>query len=220
MEYYIPLEMEPGRFVIAPQESDEAAPAGNFLRMERTEYGMIKYRHPVYDRAIRIYGVPEDAEIAAVYGTDGKLAEVTFTAGGQETLLFIAQPDLSAFINEEIIALTSRILEKPGETARLFFENFYDGEAVDFAAKPVSPADMEKVRIAYGADAVNRSGNYPSALRMACDTTKFLVLLSCLPESGEAFYDACRAMKDGITEQVVPKLNKTPDFQVIQEEYD
>lgn len=217
MEYYIPFAHQPGRYAVRPMDTE---PAGNYFHITLTYFQALEYRHPRYGNAVRVYNAPEELTVIAAYGKDGQLTAVTFRDGEQETLVYTANPDIDAFIAGEVRALADRILEKPGETARLFFECFYDGESADFAVKPVSPADMEQVRTAYGADAVNSSGNYPSALRMACDTKKFLIMLVCLPESGEAFYDACRAMREGIIEQVLPKLNKTADFQIIAEEYD
>jgi len=226
MEYYVPLELEQGRFVIAPQEPGEAAPEGEFLRLERNESSILEYRHPKYGNEIRLYSVPDDVKIVAAYGESGKLIQVSYPVGDDDLqkLIYVTHPDFSSFEIVTGIKLPRRILQEKGEVSRLFFEYFYDGESADFAVLLGTPAEMAEIRAHYGEDtgAVNNSGDYPHKKRIECDAHTFRILLQCTePEQRtQQFYDTVHRMMDTISQKVLPKLNKTSDFRVIDAEYD
>lgn len=226
MEFYIPFELEEGRFVIAPQEPDEAAPEGSFLRMEITKDRVLEYIHPEYGNRIRVYHVPEDVQIVAAYNSSGRLTQVSYPEG-EDALhkpVYYARPNLLSFISVTDIKMPRRILQEKGEVSRLFFDYFYDGDAVDFAVTLGTPEDMAEIRAHYGEDteAVNNSGDYPQKKRIECSNAEFRILLLCAPpEQREAiFRSTVRQLIDNISKKVLPKLNKAPDFQVIAEEYD
>ena len=96
-----------------------------------------------------------------------------------------------------------------------------DGEAADFAVKIGTAADMEEIRGRYGDDtgAVNNSGEYPSARRIACDDA-FRILVLCTENCADRWREAVSSMTKQLTDDLVPRLCKTPDFRVIDAEYD
>lgn len=225
MEYYIPYELEPGRFVMEPENENAEASSEEYLHLSLGDSSILTYRHPVYGDEIRIYSVPEDVKIVAAYNEKGQLSQVSYPYSGDlQKLIYAANPLFMSFISITDIRLPKRILQEQGEVSRLFYEYFYDGDAVDFAVKLGTPADMEEIRRHYGADtdAVNNSGAYPSEKRMECDNHTFRILLFCTaPEKRtQVFYDTVRELMANISRKVLPRLNKTADFRVIDSEYD
>lgn len=226
MDYFVPFQLEEGRFVIDAEEGDTNASGEGYLHIARTDYDFLEYRHPKYGNEIRVYHAPENLTMIAAYRADGTLSQVSFTVGDSAltTLVYTDRPNLMSFISVTDIKLPKRILQETGEVSRLFYEYFYDGDAVDFAVLLGTPADMADIRAHYGADtgAVNNSGDYPHEKRIECDNNTFRILLLCAPpEQREAiFRSTVRQLIDGINKKVLPKLNKTADFRVIDSEYD
>lgn len=224
MEYHIPLVLEPGRFVMEAETDGAELPEG-FLRIQKID-GFLEYTHPVYGgAAIRVYHVPEGVTLAAEYGADCCLLQVSYLKDGETALVYAAPPQaeilLCKFIQDTEERLTERILQEKGAVSRLFFEYYGDSESPDFAVKPGTPADMEAIRQRYGADtdAVENSGDYPYENRIACDSDMFRVLLLCTWREG-VFRETVQKLMENITRRVVPALNKTPDFRVVDAEYD
>ena len=62
------------------------------------------------------------------------------------------------------------------------------------------------------------SGNYPHEKRVPCDTHTIGIMLQCAP--CDLLDYVIQEMTERIKAQVVPKLDKTDDFQFIVSEYD
>ena len=226
MDYFVPLTLEEGQYMIEPEEGDPNASGEGYLHIARTEYSFLEYRHPEFGDAIRVYEAPEDLTMIAAYGKDGALSQVSFKVSGSELprLVYLKKPFWMGFISLTEFKMRRQILRETGEVSRLFFDSFYDGDAVDFYALAGTPEDMEAIRAHYGADtgAVNNSGDYPSEKQIRCDTEQFRIMLFCTPpeQRVQMYRDTVRQIIGGITGNALPKLNKTMDFRLIAGEYD
>ena len=217
MNIQIPLRYQFGEFPASQLPQD-----GEAICFRSTPYDFLEYTHPEFGREIRVYHVPEDAELLAMYQEDGALLWISFFDGDRRYAYF-ADCQFDGFIDDAVIRMRLAALQIAGETpvSRLFFESFFDGESADFAVKIGTAADMEEICGRYGDDtgAVNNSGEYPSARRIACDDS-FRILVLCTENCVDRWREAVSSMTKQLTDYLVPRLCKTPDFRVIDAEYD
>ena len=218
-EYRIPLRYRFGEFRASQLPHD-----GETICFRTTSYDFLEYTHPEFGREIRVYHVPADAELLAMYQEDGTLLWISFFEGDRRRYAYFADLPFDGLIDDDIIRMRLAAMQLVGDVpvSRLFFESFFDGEGADFALKIGTQADMDEIRGRYGDDtgAVNNSGEYPSKWRIPCDTDRFRILLLCNQNSGERFRETVSIMTKQITDALVPKLNKAPDFRVMDAEYD
>lgn len=218
MDFQIPLRYQFGEFLASQLPQD-----GETICFRSTPHDFFEYTHPKFGREIRVYHVPEDAELLAMYQEDGTLLWISFFDSDRRRYAYFADCPFDGFIDDEAFRMRFAAMQLVGDApvSRLFFESFFDGEAADFALKIGTAADMEEIRGRYGDDtgAVNNSGEYPSARRIACDDA-FRILLLCTEKSADRWREAVSSMTKQLTDYLVPRLSKTPDFRVIDAEYD
>ena len=106
----------------------------------------------------------------------------------------------------------------------MFFDYFYDGEAVDYSAMIGFEADLQAIVDEYDGDheVLDNSGNYPQENCVRADIDYLGVMLMCMDPKvvNQAFNDICEKMTDSIEKLVVDKLDKAEGFEIISGEYD
>lgn len=221
-EYRIPLEYTQGTYDAAALPQGEQS-----LTITRTDFGALDYRHPVTGTDIRVYNVPEDAALTAEYRKNGALTWVYFQEGTCMRLVYMPPDNMTHLLYADIAAkaISTQILTVKEPVSRLFFTWFYDGDAVDIAVCCATSADLEALRVRYGAEtaAVDNSGDYPQKKHLRYDLDLLRMILLCAEPENRARYlrETVDCMQRWVTGDVVPKLQKAPDFRIIAaEEYD
>lgn len=225
--YKVPLKYKEGTYT-AEEITDFS---GEIIDIEYMGCDIFHYRVPKYDREVRIYEVKENHVFTATYDSDGIIKHIELKREKRTELVYINFKDnehakeniwqYSCFWGDK---LSERILEHKEKISRLFIEHFYDGQAVDFAAKTGTPEDMKNIFARYGDgnDAVDNSGDYPFENRIEADNDTLGKMLSCTEDNFcvELYYFAVYVMTERIKNNVLDKLNKTDDFKFLDVEYD
>ena len=229
-EYKIPLNYKSGTYNFKELSSNDEDTIILFL--ERT--GVLTYFVPENETEIRLYNISENMiknHLFATYGDNGKLKEMKIIQDDIEKLVFIYFSDhdkikdiILNFSHCNADMISQKILRFNKKIARLFIEYFYDGEAVDIAAKIGTVDYMQKILSEYnnGLNAVNNSGNYPHANRIECDNHTLGIMLMCMPD--DIRYDMFKLAVSEITCQIQRRvlnfIDKSENFKFISEEYD
>lgn len=161
----------------------------------------------------------------------GDIDKISYKSDDVTKLVYINLTDQSfankcieEFVIENAARISDELLKKEGKISRLFIEYFYDGEAVDYAAKIGYQSDMQEIIDSYDGDldAINCSGDYPMENRVECDNATLAVMLMCSDCNirGDIFRNICNLMTEKIRNTVLDKLDKTEDFKFIDAEYD
>lgn len=225
--YKFPLNYKEGTYT-AEEITDFS---GEVIDIEYMGCDIFHYRVPKYDGEVRVYEVKENHVFMAAYDSDGVIKYIELKREKRTELVYINFKDnehakeniwqYSCFWGDK---LSERILEHKEKISRLFIEHFYDGQAVDFAAKTGTPEDMKNIFARYGdgSDAVDNSGDYPFENRIEADNNTLGVMLSCTEYNFcvELYYFAVYVMTERIKNNVLDKLNKTDDFKFLDAEYD
>lgn len=229
--YKIPLRLAEGEFRYGELPKRKV---GECLELDYdTEYETMDYEVPIYGNEARIYTVPRrlmPGALTARYGRDGALDAVRFDDNGCLRLFYIRYKNIAAsergvlkFVRERADMIAKEIKGQKRTLARLFVEYFYDGEAVDIAAKPADAEDMREVVEYYKGDitSADNCGNYPHDDRLEVGNEELGVMLTCT--SGDLrsmlFYKAAETFTERLRSRT-DKINKTEDFKFIAEEYD
>lgn len=228
--YKIPRKFKAGEFKFTELDSSDECIELNY---DET-YGLLTYEAPMYENEVRVYCVPKELmpnALAALYGKNGELEKVTLAEGGCVRLIYIRFKDIMKsesgvlkFVKEQADRIAQEIIKRKQTLARLFVEKFYDGEAVDIAAKTATADEMRAVIDEYDGDVTtaDNSGNYPSENRLAVDAETLGVMLMCT--NGEfrsmLFNKAAETFEERLKSRVLDKTDKTGDFKFISEEYD
>lgn len=198
------------------------------------EYELLTYNAPMYENEVRVYTVPRELmtnALTAVYDKDGALDKVTLAEGERTRLIYIwfkninkSESSVLKFVKEQADRISEEVIGKKQTLARLFVEKFYDGEAVDIAAKTATAEEMKAVIDEYDGDVTtaDNSGNYPSKKRLAVDAEPLGVMLMCTMGEFRSmlFYKAAETFEERLKSRVLDKIDKTEDFKFISEEYD
>ncbi len=225
--YKVPLKHKEGTYKI----EEIGNFSGEFIDIEYIGCDIFRYIVPKYDKEVRIYGVKENHVFTATYDGDGIIKHIELKREKRTELVYINFKDnehakeniwqYSCFWGDRI---SEKILEYKGKVSRLFIEYFYDGDAVDFAAKIGTPKDVQNIFAQYGdgSDAIDNSGDYPFENRIEADNDTLRILLLCTDNDFDC--ELCGfsvyVMTERIKENVLDKLDKTDDFKFIAEEYD
>lgn len=229
--YKIPRKFKAGEFKLTELDGSD----GECLELNYDEtYGLLTYEAPMYENEVRVYCVPKELmpnALAALYGKNGELEKVTLAEGERVRLIYIRFKDIMKsesgvlkFVKEQADRIAQEIIKRKQTLARLFVEKFYDGEAVDIAAKTATADEMRAVIEEYDGDVTtaDNSGNYPSENRLAVDAETLGVMLMCT--NGEfrsmLFNKAAETFEERLKSRVLDKTDKTGDFKFISEEYD
>ena len=228
--YKIPRKFKAGEFKFTELDSSDECIEPNY---DET-YGLLTYEAPMYENEVRVYCVPKELmpnALAALYGKNGELEKVTLAEGERVRLIYIRFKDIMKsesgvlkFVKEQADRIAQEIIKRKQTLARLFVEKFYDGEAVDIAAKTATADEMRAVIDEYDGDVTtaDNSGNYPSENRLAVDDETLGVMLMCT--NGEfrsmLFNKAAETFEERLKSRVLDKTDKTGDFKFISEEYD
>lgn len=230
--YKIPLKFKAGEFKF--NELDDIK-NGECLELDYdSEYQLITYNAPMYGSEVRIYTVPRELmpnALTAVYDKNGVLDKVWFSDGECTRLFYIWFKDIGAsergvlkFVKEQADKISKEIIGRKQTLARLFVEKFYDGEAVDIAAKTAATEEMRAVIKEYNGETENadNSGNYPVENRLELDCEALGIMLMCTNGDFRSmlFNKASETFEERIKSRVLGKIAKTDDFKFISEEYD
>ena len=236
-ELRIPLHFRAGIYHLneLPAESNDFL----LLRFEPCE--IVSYTVPGKGTSVRLYNLKEQfvlEHLTATYRETGELYCVELRSDENVTLVYLhyldendAKYEVLDFAVQSAAQIAEELLQCLDKVFRLFIEHFYDGESFDYAAKIVTDADRQALLATPGERAakrmsdprfvqmlLNNSGNYPHEKRVPCDTYTIGIMLQCAPCDLLDF--VIQEMTERIKAQVVPKLNKTDDFQLIVSEYD
>ena len=236
-EIRIPLHFREGMYSLneLPAESDDFL----LLRLEPCE--IVSYTVPKQNNVVRLYNLEEQFvldHLTATYRETGELYCVELRNDEDVTLVYLhyldendARAEVLDFADQSAAQIAEEHLRCRDKVFRLFIEHFYDGESFDYAAKIVTDADRQALLANPGERAekrmsnpkfvqmlLNDSGNYPHEKRVPCDTHTIGIMLQCAPF--DLFGFVIQEMTERIKAQVVPKLDKTDDFQFIVSEYD
>lgn len=229
--YKIPLKLKAGEFKFGELENTD----GECLELDYdNEYQMIDYSVPMYGGEARIYTVPREFmpnALTAVYDKNGELDKVEFANNGRTRLFYIhfrniekSESAVLKFVKKEADRISKEIIGKKQTPARLFVEYFYDGEAVDIAAKTATAEEMRAVIEHYNGDVAtaDNSGNYSVENRPEVDSETLGVMLMCTMGDFRSmlFYKAAETFEERLKSRVLDKIDKTADFKFISEEYD
>lgn len=230
--YKIPLKFKAGEFKFGELGDIKN---GECLELDYdSEYQLITYNAPMYGSEVRIYTVPRELmpnALTAVYDKNGVLDKVGFSEGERTRLFYIWFKDIGAsergvlkFVKEQADKISKEIIGKKQTLARLFVEKFYDGEAVDIAAKTAAAEEMRAVVDEYDGDTetADNSGNYPVDNRIELDCEALGVMLLCTNGDFRSmlFNKAAETFEERLKKRVLDKTEKTENFKFISEEYD
>ena len=225
--YKVPLKYKEGTYKV-----DEIVNfSGKVIDIEYIGCDIFRYIVPKYDREVRIYGVNENHVFMATYDNVGVIKHIELKREKRTELVYINFKDnehakeniwqYSCFWADRI---SEKILERKEKISRLFIEHFYDGQAVDFAAKTGTPEDMQNIFAQYGdgSDAIDNSGDYPFENRIEADNDTLRIMLSCTDNGFdcELYGFSVYVMTERIKENILEKLDKTDDFKFLDAEYD
>lgn len=227
--YKIPMNYQTGRYHCSklPAESTDC--------LELSYYcDMISYEVPEYSKEARMYSVKADeieASLTAEYNENGLLKKAEYICGEKTRLVYIRYADeaearlrITEFAEKNADAISEKIISLNEKLARVFIEYFFDGEAVDFAARIGTPSDMQEVIDSYNGtmDAVDNGGDYPYENRIECDNETLGIMLMCAPADSDCqlFAYAAELMTERIRQKIDSAIDKSDDFKFIAEEYD
>lgn len=228
--FSIPLKYKEGTF--RPEEIKDFS--GESIDVEYIGCGeLYRYIVPKYDREVIIYEKLGDNNpvVTATYDSNGVIKHIELQRNNRKELMYINFPDretakeniwqYSCYWGDRI---SEKILERKEKISRLFIEHFYDGQAVDFAAKIGTPKDMQDIFARYGdgSDTIDNSGDYPYENRIESDNDTLGIMLLCIDSkfAGELYGFAVYVMTERIKNSVLDKIDKTDDFKFIDAEYD
>lgn len=225
--YKIPLKYKEGTF--RAEEIKDFS--GEVIDIEYIGCDMFRCIVPKYDREVRMYGVFGNYAFMATYDSDGVIKHIELKREKRTELVYINFPDrenakeniwqYSCFWGDWI---SEKILERKEKISRLFFEHFYDGQAVDFAAKIGTPKDMQDIFARYGdgSHLIDNSGDYPFENRIEADNDTLRIMLSCTDNGFdcELYGFSVYVMTERIKNNVLDKIDKTDDFKFLDAEYD
>lgn len=107
---------------------------------------------------------------------------------------------------------------------RIFIEKFYDGEAVDIAAKTATAEEVQAVIDEYDGEiaAADNSGNFPleNRIGLACETLGVMLMCADGLLRNRLFDKAVETFAERVRSRVLKKGEFTEDFRFIVEEYD
>lgn len=236
-KYKIPLHFKKGKFNLKDLSQND----DNSIVLSLGQYDILSYLVPEYETEVRIYSVNEQdvkETLSAVYDDNGQLENIKFCHNGKTKLVYIhfnddedAKEKIWNFSKFNADKISDEIIKCKEKTARLFIEYFYDGVAVDFAAKVGTVADKQAVIDSLSEKAKQRGldktvidncGDYPHKNRIVCDTDTFGIMLLCAnPDiNSELFGFAVSVMTNHIKERVLDIIDKSDDFKFIVQEYD
>lgn len=229
--YKIPLKFKAGEFKFDELNIDEEK---NSLNLEyNEEYQLLTYNVPMYENEARIYTLPREkmpGDLSLAYDKDGVLEKVTLV-GNHERLIYIrfsnigkSERGVLKFVKEQADKVSKEIIGKKQTLSRLFIEKFYDGEAVDIAAKTATAEEMRTVIDEYEGKTytADNSGNYPEENRIETDCETLGVMLMCTDGyfQNMLFEKAVKTFEERVQGNVLQKIKVTDDFKFISEEYD
>lgn len=230
MDIFIPLKFKAGKF-----KFNELNGGDEILTLCYDEkWELLTYDSPMYENEVRIYSVRKELmpnALTAVYGDGGELERVELTEGDRTRLIYIryADNELSKsgvlnFVEEQADKIADEIIGRGQKLARLFVGRFYDGEAVELAAKTATAEEVQAVIDEYGGDTevADYSGDYPVENLIMADCETLGVMLMCTDGDfqSELFIFAADAFEERIKSRVLNKIDKTEDFRFISEEND
>lgn len=228
--YKIPLKFKTGEYKFGELSAEGGSP---MLELDYdTEYRLITYAVPIHGGEARIYTVPRECDaLTAFYDKDGELDKVELDDNGRARLIYIrfkhigkSESGVLKFVKAQADKIAEEIIGRKQTLARLFVEKFYDGEAVDIAAKTATAEEMRAVIDKYdgNAQAADSSGNYPVKNRSELDREALGVMLMCTYGDFRSmlFNKAAKTFEERLESRVLKKINKTDDFKFICEDYD
>lgn len=230
--YKIPLEFKAGEFKFGELPDYKN---GECLELDYdNEYQIMTYEVPLYENEARIYTVPRElipSGLTAAYDDDGVLDKVELSENGKTRLIYIRFKNIKAserailkFVKEQANNISDVIIKRKQTLARLFVEKFYDGEAVDIAAKTATAEEMQAVIDEYDGDAetADNSGNYPVENRVELDRETLGVMMMCTNSyfTNILYNKASETFAERLESRVLKKTKTTEDFRFICEEYD
>lgn len=230
--YRIPLKFKAGEFKFSELNIGKEEESLN-LDYD-TEYQMLTYNVPMYENGARIYTVPRGLMpngLTAVYGDSGELDKVELADAERTRLIYLRFKNIKAsekgvlkFVKEQADKMSTEIIGRNQKFARLFFEKFYDGEAVEIAVKTATAEEMQAVIDEYDGklDTADNGGNYPVENMIMLDYEPLSVMLMCTNGyfQSKLFGLAAAAVEERIKSRILNKIDKTDDFKFISEEYD
>ena len=228
--YKIPLKFEAGEYKFYRLNDSDS----ECLKLNYDEkYELLTYEAPMFENEVRIYTVPQDkmpTQLTAVYDEYGTLERVTLP-GASERLLYIWLKDAAKsesvvleYVRTQADEISEKIIERGQAISRLFFDRFYDGEAVDISVGTATAEEMQAVIDKYDGDTstVDNSGNYPRENMIMIRFEPLAIMLMCTDGEYRStiFEKAAAAFEERIKSRVLDKISKTEDFKIISEEYD
>ena len=147
--YKIPLKYKAGEFAFHEMDTDE----GDCLTLDYdNEHQLLTYNVPLYGGEARLYTVPRElmpGALTALYDNNGNIEKVMLSG---TRLLYIYFKNVMApervilkFVKAEADRVCDAIIKRKQTLARIFVEKFYDGEAVDIAAKTATAGEVQAV---------------------------------------------------------------------------
>lgn len=226
--FEIPLKYKPGEFPFHEIDAD----AGDCLTLDYdNEYQLLTYNVPLYGGEARLYTVPRElmpGALTAAYDSNGNIEEVMLSG---TRLLYIYFKNVMApervilkFVKAEADRVSDAIMKRKQTLARIFIEKFYDGEAVDIAAKTATAEEVQAVIDEYDGEiaAADNSGNFPLENRIgfACETLGVMLMCADGLLRNRLFDKAVETFAERVRSRVLKKGEFTEDFRFIVEEYD
>lgn len=226
--YHIPLKYKPGEFAFLEMNADE----GDCLTLEYdSEYQLLTYNVPMYGGEARLYTVPRELmpeALTALYDGNGDIEKVMLSGTRLLYIYFknvmVPERVILKFVKAEADRISDAIIKRKQTLARIFVEKFYDGEAVDIAAKTATAEEVQAVIDKYDGDVTvaDNSGDFPIENRLALAGETLGVMLMCAHDllKNRLFEKAAETFAERIRSRVLKKGKVTEDFRFIVEEYD
>lgn len=228
--YKIPRKFKAGEFKFNELNNSD----GEHLELDYDEeYQLLTYNAPMYESEVRVYTVPREKipdELTAVYDKDGALEKITLP-GEPERLLYMwfehimkSEHAVLKYVKAQADEIAGKIIKQKRTLSRLFFDRFYDGEAVDIAAGTATAEEVQAVIDEYDGDtsAADNSADFPEENMFRVNYEPIGVMLMCTNGDFRSmlFDKAAAAFEERVKKAVLGKIKTTEDFKVISEEYD
>ena len=227
--YKIPLQYRAGEY----RFKTISAVGTNYLELILNDYDILTYKVPKLDSVVNIYSVSYDTlrnDLWVVYDENQVLSQIVIRGKGKNTFIYLnltkydkAKDVFCDFAKTEGENMSKELLKSQTKAARLFVEYYYDGMAVDIAAKIGSESDKEAILEECGGNSssIDNCGDYPFQNRIECNRTLVETFLLCArPKQRQDLFNlAVNTIIDVIKNTVIDKIDKTEDFKFIAKEY-
>ncbi len=242
INYHIPVYYREGEFSLSELEANgrETIDITYYEDYNKTfpdcyePYGRT-LEYPIihsYDGKSRYFGLSENdisETLRVVYNEDGHIKNITVKKDGELFFLHMYFPDRETVekeikkISEELASqLAEEIIAIKEPMARVFVDYFWDGQAFDIHAVPVTEEHRKAKEKEYPQypDIADNPGDFEEYAVFADVYMLTCILIFQDDENDSLYYFTAKTVSDLLEEKIDGKIIKTDDYYFSAEEYD